>query len=280
MKRLRGIVSIVTGTFILSLAINVFLVPVRISTGGINSVGTVLLYFLGIPLSITNIALNILLFIIGYFISGFRLLKNSILGIILLSLFLEITSYFPIYSENTLLCSVFGGALAGTGIGLIIREGASTGGSDFLAIILTEYFPHISAATILLIIDAAIVIICGFVFRSVTITLYSIISLYVASVIADKILTLGSYAKQIKIITSKPTEISSLLLNKFRRGVTSIDSFGMYSGEKKNILLCVVFPKELPNIIREINEVDKNAFTVISDVREVYGLGFKKMQKK
>ncbi len=275
MKNFKRPISIIIGTFILSVGINIFLVPSKISTGGVSSIGTVLFYFFEIPLSFTNISVNALLFITGYFVSGFRLLKNSILGIILLSLFLEITSYFPTYSENTLLCSVFGGALAGLGLGFIIRESASTGGSDFVAIILTKYFPHISAATILLVIDTIIVIICGFVFKSITVTLYSIISLYVASCVADKILTIGSVAKQIKIITSNPREISDLILNKFHRGVTSVDSLGMYSGEKRTILLCVVFPKELPNIIREVKQVDEQAFTIISDVREVFGLGFK-----
>lgn len=275
MKNFKGIFPIIIGTFILSVGINIFLVPSKISTGGVTSVGTVLLYFFEIPMSFTNITINVLLFIAGYFVSGFKLLKNSILGIILLSLFLEITSYFPTYSENTLLCSVFGGVLAGAGIGLIIREGASTGGSDFVAIILTKYFPHISTATILLVIDAIIVIICGFVFKSITVTLYSIISLYVASCVADKILTIGSVAKQIKIITSNPGEISALILNKFHRGVTSFDSFGMYSGEKRTVLLCVVFPKELPHIIREVKRIDRKAFTIISDVREVFGEGFK-----
>lgn len=264
------------GTFVIALGLNVFLVPNKVSVGGVTSIGTVLLYIFGIPLSFTNIAANLILLILGFRFLGKTALIKNIFGIAALSVFLEITSYLPPYTEDAFLAGLCGGVIMGLGLGIVIRCGASTGGTDFASVILNRLFPHISVARIILFIDGIIITFAGIVFGSITITLYSAICLFVCSKVADGILTLGYSAKSLYIITAEYKEISRIIIEEFQRGVTGIKSRGMYSDSEKLMLMCIISAKQLPQLTKRIREIDKNSFLIVSEVREVLGEGFKR----
>ena len=191
------------GTILLSVSINVFLVPYKISAGGISTISTIMLYLFGVKMSLTNLIFNAVLFIFGYKYLGKSAIIKTVFGIILLSVFLEITSHIPQYKENEFIGILSGGVLMGIGVGMIVKIGASTGGSDFAALILKKVLPHISLARLILIIDCVIVILAGMVFKSFTVTVYSLITLLVSSVITDKIITLGDNAKMLLIFQKK-----------------------------------------------------------------------------
>ena len=165
----------------------------------------------------------------------------------------------------------------GAGVGMIVKIGASTGGSDFAGLILKKFLPHISLANLILIIDVVIVSISGIVFKSYTVTVYSLIALFVSSVITDKIITLGNNAKMLQIFSKENIKISNHILNQFERGVTGVCCMGMYTHEESRMLLCVITPKELPIYMNMIKDYDKEAFVIVSDVHEVIGEGFKKI---
>ncbi len=267
--------AIAAGTFILAVGLSAFLVPNKVSVGGVASIGTVLLYIAKIPLSVTNLAANVILLLFGYKYLGRASLLKNIFGILSLSLFLEITSHFPIYTQDIFLASIFGGAIMGIGLGIVIRFGGSTGGSDFASLILNRLFPHISIARLILIIDGIIILLAGVVFGSVTVTLYSAVSLYTCSRVTDSILTIGFSAKSVYIITKEEDAVAKHIMTVFHRGVTGIKSHGMYSGTKRLMLMCIVSAKQLPHLVRQIKEIDKDSFIIISDAREVLGEGFK-----
>lgn len=273
---LSDYIFVLIGTLIIALALNIFLVPNKVSVGGVTSIGTVLLYIFGFPLSFTNLAANLMLLILGFSCLGKSALIKNIFGIAALSVFLEITSYLPAYTEDTFLAGLSGGAIMGLGLGIVIRRGASTGGTDFISVILNRLFPHISIARIILFIDGIIIAFAGIVFGSITITLYSAISLFVCSKVADGILTLGYSAKSVYIITTEHKEIFRIIIEEFQRGVTGIKSRGMYSDSEKLMLMCIISAKELPTLTKRIREIDNNSFLIISDVREVLGEGFKR----
>ena len=127
---------ITAGCFLISLGMNIFLVPNQISAGGLSSLSTVFLYLFKIPLSLTNLVFNIFLFVFGYKFLGKASVVKTVFGILFLSFFLEITLLLPKYSENIFISSITGGFLAGLGLGLVVRREASTGGSDFLGLML------------------------------------------------------------------------------------------------------------------------------------------------
>ena len=276
-KIFTDFVVLTTGCILLAVSINVFLVPYKISSGGISAIGTILLYLFGIKMSLTNLIFNIALFILGYKYLGKGAVIKTALGIILLSAFLEITSYVPQYTENEIISILSGGILMGAGVGMIVKIGASTGGSDFAGLILKKFLPHISLARLILIIDVVIVIMSGIVFKSYTVTVYSLITLFVSSLITDKIITLGDNAKMLQIFSKENKKISNHILNQFERGVTGVRCIGMYTHEEFRMLLCVTTPKELPIYMNMIKNYDKEAFVIVSNVHEVIGEGFKRI---
>ncbi len=268
---------LIVGCFILAVSISVFLAPNKISAGGVSSVGTVLLHLFGIKMSVSNLFFNAILFFFGYKSLGKYACVQTAVGTVVLSLFLEITSHFPVYGENLLIAVLSGGVLMGIGIGFIVKRGGSTGGSDFAGLILKKIFPHISIAKLIMVIDCAIVILSGVVFKSYTVTVYSIVALFISSVVTDKLLTVGDSAKMIQILSPKAEEIADRVMKEYERGVTGVFCRGMYSKSDSLMLMCVVTPKELPMYMNIIREIDKSAFVVIDNIREVIGEGFKEM---
>lgn len=259
------------------MSINVFLLPNNISAGGISSVGVILFHLFKIRISITNLIFNAVLFFFGYKNLGRYAVVKTALGTVLLSLFLELSSGFPVYKENQIIAAISGGILMGVGVGLVVKVDASTGGSDFAGLILKKFFGHIPLARLIMIIDCAVVILSGVVFKSFTITFYSVMTLFVSSLITDKLITAGDEAKMIMIISQKKDEIAEQILVKYERGITGIHSVGMYSNSETIMLMCIVAPKELPKYLKMIKEIDKKAFIIIGNVNEVIGEGFKQI---
>ena len=173
--------------------------------------------------------------------------------------------------------TVLGGVLVGMGVGLVVKVEGSTGGSDFAGLILKKFFPHISLATLILFIDSFIIIISGIVFKSYMITFYSAIAMFIASKVTDGIMMMGDRAKAVYIMSPLSEVISKTIINSFNRGVTAIYSRGVYSGNDSMMLLCAISPKQLPGLINKVKEIDRNAFVIVSEVREVHGEGFKEM---
>lgn len=268
---------ITSGCFLLAVSINVFLLPNNISAGGISSVGVILFHLFKIRISITNLIFNAVLFFFGYKNLGRYAVVKTALGTVLLSLFLELSSGFPVYKENQIIAAISGGILMGVGVGLVVKVDASTGGSDFAGLILKKFFAHIPLARLIMIIDCAVVILSGVVFKSFTITFYSVMTLFVSSLITDKLITAGDEAKMIMIISQKKDEIAEQILVKYERGITGIHSVGMYSNSETVMLMCIVAPKELPKYLNMIKEIDKKAFIIIGNVNEVIGEGFKQI---
>ena len=276
-KHIRYIIDylyIAAGSFVLAFAINYFLVPCKISTGGVSGLATVIYYLFRIPLSVTTLVINLLLFFFGYKTLEKSSIAKTVAGIVFLSLFLETTEVFGVYNEDITICSIFGGLLVGIGVALAVLKGASTGGSDFAALMLNKLIPHISVAKFIMFIDTAVIIASGFAFKNYTIMFYSVISLYISCKVTDWILVSGNYAKSVFIISRNHEEISNVIMTNMERGVTGIYSYGCYHKEDNMMLMCIVKSREIPKLLEKIKQIDKNAFTIISEVREVRGEGF------
>ncbi len=266
---------IALGSIILALAINMFLVPVKISTGGVSGAGTVLLYLFKIPMSVSTLIINMVLFIFGYKMLPKSSIVKTLVGIVTLSAALEITNYLPKYSADMLISAVFGGVLVGIGVGLAVSRDASTGGSDFAALMINRLCPHLSVASIIMVIDSSIIILSGIVFKDYTIMFYSVLSLYISTKVTDLLMIQSDFAKSVQIVSDKSEEIADRVMEEMERGVTGIYSRGLYRSEDKVMLLCVVRSRELPRLLSIIKGIDKSAFIIISEVRQVLGEGFR-----
>ena len=270
---------IVFGTFLLSYAIIAFWVPHGMVTGGISGLAIIVLEYtdrLGFPIPIwlTNLSLNIPLFFIGYKCIPREYFYRSLFAFSVMTLSLFLADHLPIPPTDLLLASIFGGAIAGIGVGLVLRSLATTGGTSLASVILKRlFFRHLSVPKIIFGLDT-IIILLGFVMFGPIAVMYAIISIFVCTRVTDVMLEGLTFGKATFIISNAAEPIAEEILRDMNRGCTLIDSRGMFTKESKPMLLCVVSPKELVSIKQIVYSHDERAFVFVSDVREVLGEGF------
>lgn len=278
----KEFLMILLGTTILALGINWFTSPLGLVTGGLSGVTIIVkevsLKTLGfeIPLWITNLVLNIPLFIISIKQRGFEFAKKSLWAVGLLTAALWYTEFIPNILEvnnDLLLGGVFGGAILGLGIGIVLKSGATTGGTDMLATIIKYKHARFPIAKLMLGIDG-IIILAGMVIFGSTKAMYAIIAVFITSKVITSVLEGMNYAKAAFIMSDKSAEISEAIMHKIPRGVTGIKAKGMYTKQDKEMLFVVVSQKEITRLRDLVREIDESAFITIADVREVLGEGF------
>ena len=282
-KYIEDYLWIAVGSFILAFAVSVFLVPCKISTGGVSGVATVLYYVFEIPMPVTTLVINLLLFVFGFkFLARSSILK-TLAGIIFFSSSLYFTDRIAIFmasfvasiTKDVWIAAVFGGVLVGVGVGIVVKRNASTGGSDFAALTLNRLIPHVSVGIFIMIIDSAIIVLSGVAFLDLSVMFYSVASLYISTKVTDFILTSGDNARCVYVISGKSSDIAKRFMIELERGVTALRGRGCYENVEREMLMCIVSVKEVPRVVGIVREVDRYAFTVISEVKEVRGLGFK-----
>ena len=276
MRILKDYLFILVGDFILAMGIGLFLAPCKLCCGGVSAIGTILLYVFNIPLSLSCLILNLLLFLFSFGVLGKGYLLKTAVGTAFLSLFLEIASYIKPPSLDFFCSLILGGTLVGAGVGLIIRFGGSSGGSDLLALAIRRTFNHISLPTIILVLDLFVILLAGIVFRDASVFVYSAVSMIIAAKSSDVIISFGTRAKTVIISSQKSEEVKCLILEKFERGVTEIYTRGGFSQENRLLIFSVLSPKEIARLTRKIKEIDPEAFVVTGDAKEVFGKGFSK----
>lgn len=272
-------IFIIVGTGLLAASIQCLLDPVSLVTGGFTGLGIIIKEMTkgivpgGIPLWLTNLMLNIPVFLVAYKVKGRGFIFRTVIGTSLLSAWLYIIPVVDLSQGDYFLASVVGGAIAGVGIGLILLAKATTGGTDMVATILQHYMKHYSIVQIMQVLDAMIVLIGLYVF-GVYAGMYSIIAILVLTKMSDTIMEGFKFSKAAFIITDKHNIVAKRILKELDRGVTGLYAKGMYSGEDKCMLYCVVSQKEIVAVKEIVAEVDPNAFVIVSDAREVLGEGF------
>ncbi len=274
----KDLLIIIAGTFLMALAINLVFDPIGLDTGGVTGLAIVIKYATaglitgGVPVWLSNIFFNVPLFIVAIKNKGFRYMVKTGFSTLMLTLWLYL---IPITSviEEKLLAVVFGGVLSGIGIGLVFSTMATTGGSDLFSALLHDKWRHLSIPRILSITDGIIVFLGIFIFGLENV-IYSIIVVYLVAKISDGILDGLKFAKMVYIISDKAEDISAEILIAIDRGVTGIKVKGMYSGEDKKMLFCVVGKKQVVELTDIVTRLDKRAFMVVADAREVMGEGF------
>lgn len=271
--------KIVVGAMLLGFSLNIFFEPFNLVAGGITGLGIVLKELTGrwtgweLPLWMSNILLNVPLFIGAYVLQGRKFILRTGLATLMLSLSLFISKNWGYFDGGLLINTVYGGAMGGVGIGLVLSASATTGGTDLLASILHHFTKHISVTVYLFLVDAVIIILSILVF-GVNLALYAIIGIYLTSRVADWVVDGLHYSKALFVISDSSGEIASRLTKELNRGVTGIDVTGKYTGQPREMLFVVMSVKETVSAKRIVKELDPNAFMVITDAKEVLGEGF------
>lgn len=269
------LLKIVVGTMIMAIGIDLFLVPSKLSTGGFSGIGTVLYYLWNIPVGTTTIILNIPLFVLAFFKLGKKFTIKTIIGTASLSYFLNVFEKIQPITNDKVLAFIYGSIAVGIGTAIVLKARASTGGSDLLASIIKAYKRNVKTGSIIIVLDTIVVGINVIFFRDIEIALYSGLAIYIMGKILDIFFEGIDFAKMFLIISSKGELISDRISKELARGTTKIKGIGMYKKESRKILLCVVSRSEVRHVMDIIEEIDKTAFTIITNAREVYGKGFK-----
>ncbi len=275
---LIDVLGILAGSVILAAGMNMFMVPNMLAPGGVSGLSVFLYHVLEIPVGVTIIVLNIPLFIVGYFVLGARIVLQSLLGTFLFSLAVEITApLLPAATDDLLLAAVYGGLVMGIGVGLVFRYRSSTGGTALLSLILAKT-AGISPGQALFWGDLVVLILAVFIFGSEA-AMYAALALFISIKVIDAILEGLGLSKSAIIITCRGAEINERLLSELGRGVTRIEGQGGYTGEGREVLLCVVTRQQTARLKSIIYEVDSQAFVIIGNATEVHGEGFQRMQQ-
>jgi len=271
------------GTFMLGFSIITFWQPNNLVTGGISGLAIIIFYYtesaagftVAIPVWLTNLVLNLPLFLLGFKLIPKEYLVRSVFGYVMLTISLYVFQFVPSFQSDLLTSAVFGGAIAGVGIGFVFRSRATTGGTTLIATILHKLiFKHISTAKILFFVDGAIII-GGLLMFGTIYTMYAIIVIFVVTKVTDATIEGLSFAKAAFIISKESSTIADGIAATLDRGVTEMPSRGHYSKQEQTMLLCVVSSKEIVALKELVYEIDHSAFVIVTDVREVLGEGFK-----
>lgn len=274
MNKIIKYLAIILGSGIMGMGLGLFLIPMQIAPGGISGLSTVLHYLFKVPTGIIMLVINIPIFIVGALNFSRKYIFVSFLGMLFLSVFIEIFSLMAPLTNDVILASVFGGAFTGLGIGVVFRFGATTGGTDIIVMLLKKRFKEMSTGKFVVLVDAVIVIFAGLVFKKWETVLYSTLAMIVSSYMIDTIVEGIDYAKAVYIISDKSEKIAEEISNMLSRGTTCLPGFSPYTGNEKNVLLCVVRRQEIARLKKIIYGADDSAFVIISEAREVLGKGF------
>lgn len=265
---------ILIGSTIVAFSFNLFLLPNRIASGGVSGISTIIYNVLHIEPAFVQWAFNIPLFILGIvLLGGMQYGVKTFVGTTFLPLAVLATRHFEPLTNDPLLGALFGGIGVGIGIGIVFRARASTGGTDLAAQIINKYFGF-SLGACVFIIDGLIVATSAIVFN-IELALYALIALYVTGKTIDLVQTGVGYAKVAYIISNKHEEVQHSILYEIDRGLTKVVAQGGYTNEDRPILMCVVQQVEVTKLKQIVQNVDPNAFVIVTNATEVLGEGFK-----
>ena len=270
---LKNDLLVVVGLLAGAAAYRMYLIPNQVVAGGFTGVGQLLNHVTGVGVGTVNILLNVPLFLVSMKSMGVRFGMRSLIAMVLLSLLIDHIP-LPSATDDMLLAAVYGGAISGIGFGLVLRGSATTGGTDMLASLLHRIVPVLRVSYAIFFFDGLVIIASAFAFEPQA-AMYGLISTFLCNVLIDLVLEGPNSAHSYFIISDKSEEIAERILKDMDRGVTALEAVGMYSHNRKKVLLCVVNRFEAMRLRRIIFEADPRAFVVSNKAHEVLGEGFK-----
>lgn len=272
-ETIKSFVMIALGCAIFGFGVDYFILANGLAEGGFTGIGLLLHYKFGWSVGAFFIFSNLPLILIGWYFWGQEFVIKTAVGVILSSFFIELFSNFHLTESNLLLPALYGGLLSGLGLGIIIRFGGTTGGADIIARIFNKLF-GLSMGRFYLLFDACVLMMVAFI-HGLTIALYSVVTVFIASKMVDLVVDGLDSAKQAIIISEHNDQIIKFITNDLDRGLTILGGRGGYHNEPKDVILCVVSRWEIFRLRKEISQIDPKAFIIVSDVYQAYGEGFK-----
>ncbi len=292
MKKSELMVSVgktVVGTAIFALALNLFLLPNDLNTGGISGLAMIaeeLLNWTGNPVigkyftvGVLTILMNLPLFAIGGLKIGKRFFFGSLLGMFSLSVFIDLFSVLPAPKTESLVGALYGGVLCGLGGGIVFSSGFSTGGSDIVVRLMKKKWPFVPLGIFTTAFDLTIAVVTGIVFKNMTHTLYCGVAVFVTGRVVDAVVYKFDYSKVALIVTKHHEEVAYRLGKELHRGSTFLYGQGSYSHQDTTVVLTAVKKQQLSEVKDIVAQIDPDAFIIVQEAHQVLGDGFARYSK-
>ena len=279
-RHIRNLLLIAAGCAIFALGFDLFLEPNHMNAGGISGIGQLLAHLTGLgSVAFWSVIINVPLFLMSIKGVGKHFFIGSLIGMLLMNLFIELFTLLPVPETEPLLAALYGGLLCGVGCGLIFISGASSGGVDILARLLRPTFPNMPIGKLILAMDIITVSLTGLVFGDVNKALYSAVTLYVCSIALDGVVYGLDYSTVALIISDRHDDISQAIMDRLERGVTILDGHGYYSGQNKQVILSAIKKRQVAELKALVTDIDPSAFIILQESHQVLGEGFKRYNK-
>ena len=275
LKKIKRILMVEAGTFIFAMAIGLFILPGKILSGGVAGITALLSNFIAFPEDLMAIVINIILFLLGSVFLGKGFFFNTLVFSVSYPFWLLLVSrFFPSYEIDPILAAVYGGIIGGIGIGLMFRNGGSSGGTDAIALIAEKYF-HVKVSLAVMMMDV-VTVLAGLFIYGLNAVLIGLISVFLMSFALERTMEIygGVEAKKFEIISDKYQEISRDILEIVERGTTLLDITGGFTGDAKKMLVVVVSDDQYSQVKSIVDKHDPKAFVIISQTKDVNGEGF------
>ncbi len=273
--------KIAVGSALFALGFDLFLAPNGFNAGGLSGLAQIIVRILGFgSVGIVSGLINLPLFIISGLRIGKHFFWGSLVGMLLLSLSLELFEFLPAPPAEPLLAAIYGGVLCGLGLGIVFMSGASTGGSDIIVRLLQMKCQHIPIGTINMTFDISVAVLTGIVSQDLSHTLYTGITVFLTGKVIDTVVYSFDYSKVAIIVTDHHEQIAREIFNQLDRGITYLNGEGGYSREPKKLILTAVKKHQMADLKRLVVEADPDAFVIVQEAHQVLGDGFTRYSKE
>ena len=285
MKKARStaafVAKIILGDMLFALGFNLFLQPNGLNAGGLSGLAMVLVHLLGFgTVGIVTAVVNLPLFIIGGKKLGKNFFFGSLLGMVFLSLAIDLLAWVPIPEVEPLIAALYGGVTCGVGLGIVFTSGGTTGGSDIVVRLLKLRYRHVPIGIINICFDLCVAVLTGLAFQDVNSALYSGVAIFITGNVVDAVVYRFDYSKVALIISPRYEEIAKMITTQLERGATFLHGQGVYKGVDTKVVLTAVKKQQLPELKRLVSEIDPDAFVIVQEAHQVLGDGFSRYSKE
>ncbi len=263
-RQIRNLVLIAIASAIYAVGISLFLDPNNLAPGGITGISVIVNRLTGIETGTLYFLLNIPVMLLGIWKFGWKFMAKTAYSIFLTSVFTNCLSGYDALTDDPLLAAVAGGTLMAVGIGTIFRAGATTGGTDIIIKVLRQKYRYLKTGFLFQCSDMIVVALSGIVFQNLNIMLYALITVFLSGRVLDYVLYGGDEARMVYIITTSPDEIAERIMDEVEAGLTYLEGKGGWTGQKKQVILCVVRKRQAPLLEELVKDVDSSAFMIIT----------------
>ena len=281
LRYLRMYLAIILGCVIYAFGFQFFCYPNSITAGGIVGLAMIINQLTGLPVGVLTILMNIPLFLVAWRHFGRDFLIGSLVGMVLSSLLVDLFAALGVAAtHDAMLAALIGGVIKGIGLGLVYYVGATTGGIDIVIKLLRKHISSVNFGTIMLILDAVIITAYALILGRYESAMYSLVAMYATTKMIDLALYGIDNACLCYIISDQNKALTQEIVSgRLHRGVTILEGRGAYSGEQREVLMCVVKRQQIGELRRTVKRIDEHAFFIVTNAKNVFGNGFENISE-